>query len=92
MSDISQAAGKVFTPEFLTLLQAIPEQDVDDKKLNKIMKEMDGCLHKKKISDCVIVLSTYLADILAQNDDVFNHTFNQIKKCKIENKTNQYIY
>jgi len=92
MSDIRKAAGKVFTPEFLTLLQAIPEQHINDKTLNKIMKEMDGCLCKKRISDCVIVLSTYLADILAQNDEIFDYTFNQIKECKIENKTNQYIY
>ena len=91
MNKVQCTANKVFTPEFLVLMQSIPPQEVDDKIVSAFIKSMDKSLYKKRLSDCVIALSFYLTSLLVDNEKAFNESFNQIRKFDEDDKVEQYI-
>jgi len=91
MNKVQQTAGKVFTPEFLILMQSIPPQEVDYKSVSEFIKNMDKHVYKKRLSDCLIALSFYLTSLLIDNEEAFDESFNQIRKFDTEDKTESYI-
>jgi len=91
MNKVQQTAGKVFTPEFLILVQSIPQQYIDEESVSKLIKYLDKHTDKKKISDCLIALSFYLTTIIVNNEDIFDDSFSKIKEMDISIKTEQYI-
>lgn len=91
MNKVQRTASKVFTPEFMILLQSILQQYVDDDSVSELIKHLDKHANKKKISDCLIALSFYLVSLLSEQEDAFDKSFNHIRKEDADNKTEQYI-
>jgi len=55
------------------------------------MRDMGKCLDKKRVSDCMIALSSYLAEMLSVNESVLEDSVNKIKECIDRDKIEQYI-
>ena len=91
MNKIQRTANKIFTPEFLTLMDSIPHKYVNDNIISEFIKHMDTQLHKKRKSDCLIAVTFYLTSIMADNEKALDISFNAIKKEDDDEKAEQYI-
>ena len=91
MNKVQRVAGKVFTPEFLTLITSIPPQYIDNKNIEELMENMSKHLNKKRISDCLLALSNYLASIVAENEEELDATFGHMREEENDVKAERYI-
>ena len=91
MNKLSMTAPKIFTKEFLIYLDTIPKKHVNTKIQKEIVNQLNTLLDKKKISDCLLVLSFYLTSVMKENEEDFDSLIHYIKNVDADIATKSYI-
>ena len=84
-------APKIFTKEFLIYLDNIPKKHINTKLQREIVNQLNTLLDKKRISDCLLVLSFYLTSVMKENEEDFDSLINYIKNVDADIATKSYI-
>jgi len=91
LNKYQMVASKVFTSDFLFLLETMPKNKNWLKNIQKLHNQLGEVLDGKQIGDCLLALTAYLSTVLVDNEIDFEKTLNNIEKIKGDIKTENYI-
>jgi len=85
------AARKIFSDDFLIFLDSIPKNKSRAKKVITMSNSMNKILAGKRLDDCILALTFYLACVLVDNDIDFEEAMEDIKAFKGDINSENYI-